>query len=282
MSGHKKHRLFQIIEPARSLDKISRYFDTTILILIILNVGAVILESFESLATDYQKLFQIFEIVSILIFTIEYGLRIYTSEYRYPQSKKLMAAIKYAKSPMAIIDLVAIIPFYIPFLLPIDLRFMRILRLTRTLRILKLNRYSKSLQLISRVLSKKKSDLLVTIFVTMLLIVFASSAMYYLETDIQPDQFPNIAASSWWAIATLTTVGYGDVYPVSILGKILSGVIALLGVGLVALPTGIISSGFIEEIQVAKNIRSSDVRQSVKTKKYNRTKSLMRVKKKQS
>ncbi len=237
------------MEPAKSLDTLSRLFDTSILSLIVLNVVAVILESFSEISQSYQTVFQCFEIFSIIIFTIEYGLRVYTADCKYPVSNTRQAAWKYIKSPMAIIDLFAILPFYIPFFLPFDLRFMRILRLTRTLRILKLNRYSKSLQLLGKILSNKKADLLITLFVTFIMIIFASSAMYYLETDVQPEQFPNIIAAFWWAIATLTTVGYGDVYPVTILGKILSGIIALLGVGLVALPTGIVSSGFIEELE---------------------------------
>ena len=153
---------------------------------------------------------------------------------------------------MAVIDLLAILPFYIPMLIPIDLRFLRVLRLTKILRILKLNRYSKSLQLLGKILKNKRADLLVTVFVTTILIIFASSLMYYIENPAQPEQFPNIVASFWWAITTLTTVGYGDLYPITILGKILSGVIALLGIGLVALPTGIISSGFIEELSQRK------------------------------
>ena len=161
---------------------------------------------------------------------------------------------------MAIIDLMAILPFYLPLLLPVDLRFLRILRLTRLLRLLKVQRYSKSLQLIGIVLKKKKEELIVTVFVTFILMVFASTLMYYLESDVQPDQFPNIISAFWWAIATLTTIGYGDVYPVTGWGRLLSGIIALLGIGLVALPTGILSSGFIEELsrQKSKDIEKSE------------------------
>ncbi len=149
---------------------------------------------------------------------------------------------------MALIDLAAILPFYLPMIINLDLRFLRILRLTRIFRILKINRYTESLEMIKVVLYKKKEELGVTTFVTFLLLLFSSSLMYYIETEAQPEAFPNIIASFWWGVATLTTVGYGDVYPITVIGKILSGIIALLGIGLVALPTGIISSGFMDEM----------------------------------
>lgn len=247
-----KQRIYEIIEPAQTHDRQSCVFDKIILALITLNVLTVILGSFQGLITEYKKIFDIFEIISISIFTLEYLLRLYTSDHKFPASSKWESLRKYIVSPMAVIDLLAILPFYIPMLIPIDLRFLRVLRLTKILRILKLNRYSKSLQLLGKILKNKRADLLVTVFVTTILIIFASSLMYYIENPAQPEQFPNIVASFWWAITTLTTVGYGDLYPITILGKILSGVIALLGIGLVALPTGIISSGFIEELSQRK------------------------------
>ena len=149
---------------------------------------------------------------------------------------------------MAIIDLLAILPFYLPFIIPVDLRFLRMLRLLRLLRILKLNRYNDSMDIIIKIFKREKEKLITTFFVMAILILFSSSLMYYVENEAQPDKFPNIVASLWWAVATLTTVGYGDIYPITSLGKLFSGVIALLGIGLVALPTGIISSGFITEV----------------------------------
>jgi len=219
------------------------------MVLITLNVLAVVLESFQNLSSQYQVAFRSFEIVSVIIFTGEYLLRIMTADLKYPRKRKIFSVLVFIFSGLGLIDLLAILPFYLPFATRIDLRVLRILRLTRVIRIMKIGRYSRSLSLIARVFKRKRSDLLVTIFVTSLLILLASSLMYYIESDTQPEEFPNIVASFWWAIATLTTVGYGDVYPVTVLGKILSGIIAMLGIGLVALPTGIISSGFMEEIQ---------------------------------
>ncbi|MBB6482703.1 ion transporter [Spirochaeta isovalerica] len=269
-----RNRIFEIIEPAKSNDHHSRVFDNTILILIIFNVISVILESFSSIALRFQAQLDIFEIISITIFSIEYLLRIITSNLLYRENDKARAVLKYIYSPMAIIDLFAILPFFIPMILPVDLRFLRILRLTRILRIFKINRYTTSLSMIGRVLKKKKEELIVTLFVTFLLILLAASVMYYVETDIQPDGFPNILASLWWAVATLTTVGYGDVYPLSVLGKILSGIIALLGIGLVALPTGIISSGFTEELENKKQ----NYNRSAKAYKYKKRKKVLKRK----
>ncbi|MBN2353578.1 MAG: ion transporter [Spirochaetales bacterium] len=245
-------RIFEIIEKGKPGDHASIAFDIFIMSLILLNVAAIILESFNAVDHELHVFFRIFEIVSIVIFTIEYVLRLWTSKLKTEASNGFVGLLKYIKSPMAVIDLLAILPFYLPFLIPIDLRFLRILRLTRIFRVFKIQRYSKSLSVIAKVLKNKKEQLLVTIFITLLLIVFASTVMYYIENEVQPKAFPNILATFWWAVATLTTIGYGDVYPITDLGRLLSAVIAILGIGLVALPTGLISSGFIEELSKNK------------------------------
>ena len=227
-----RKRIFEIIEPARSMDRQSRIFDHGILCLILLNVLAVILESFSGIYFHFEKEFEVFEILSITVFTLEYLARIATADFLYRDSKRWRASYSYICSPMALIDLLAILPFFLPMVIPLDLRFLRILRLTRILRVLKINRYTKSLNMIACVLKRKKEDLFVTLFVTFLLLLLAASVMYYVESDIQPEGFPNIIASLWWAVATLTTVGYGDVFPISVIGKVLSGIIALLGIAL--------------------------------------------------
>jgi voltage-gated potassium channel len=243
-----RKRIFEIIEKGDKNDSQSRYFDIFIMGLIILSVSSIIVESFDSAVTKYGIYLNRFEIFSIIIFSIEYMLRIFTADFACPSSSKFKSFLLYITSPMAIIDLLAILPMYLPMLIAVDLRILRILRLTRLLRVFKLNRYTHSLSILNRVLKKEKDQLIVTIFITSLLLLIASSIMYYLEHDIQPESFPNIISSLWWAIATLTTVGYGDIYPVTALGRMLSGVIAILGIGLVAMPTGIISAGFLSEI----------------------------------
>jgi voltage-gated potassium channel len=183
-----------------------------------------------------------FNTISIIIFTLEYLIRIYTAEKKWA----------YILSPMGLVDLAAILPFYIPKLISIDLRFLRVLRLMRFLRLLKINRYDKSLTLIWSVIKEKKPELMVTLFLSTIIVIISSFLMYYVEGEKQPEAFPNVLSAFWWAIATLTTVGYGDIYPVTVLGKFISGIMALVGIGIVALPTGLISAGFLSRIKQNK------------------------------
>lgn len=252
-----RERIFKILEKAEAGDIPSHFFDNAIIVLIGLNIAAIILESFNALCTSYQKYFDWFEVFSISVFSVEYVLRIITSDFKYPDKKRFTALVMFVFSFMAIVDLIAIIPFYLPMIFRVDLRFLKILRLTRLVRIIKIHRYTESIDMIITVGRKKKEELLVTIFITFLLLLLASSIMYHVENNDQPQAFPNIIATFWWAVATLTTVGYGDVYPVTVMGKILSGIIALLGIGLVALPTGIISSGFMEEIVERRAVKEA-------------------------
>lgn len=243
-----KHKTYKLIEKGAHGSKINLTFDYAIMILIVLNVIAIIFETIPEINKPLHGFLRIFEIVSVIIFSIEYILRIYVSDLTHPSRSRIKSAFKFIFSAYGLIDLLAIIPFYLPFLIKVDLRFLRILRLLRFLRILKINRYNNSLNLIWNVIKEKKAELAITGFVTLLILMIASFLMYYIEGQAQPDKFPNIIASFWWAIATLTTVGYGDVYPITGFGKFVSGLIAVLGIGLVALPTGLVSAGFIEKI----------------------------------
>lgn len=217
--------------------------------LIVINVIALILESYKELRDSYGDIFQLIEIFSVIVFTIEYFLRLWVSDL---DKEVKNSRIKFVLSPLGLIDLFAIIPFYLPMLFPIDLRVIRILRLLRLLRIFKLGRFSKSLKTINQVLKETRTDLAITLFVAFILLVLSSTLMYYVENEAQPEKFASIGHSFWWSVATLTTVGYGDVYPITAMGKLLSAVIALIGIGFVALPTGIISSAFVEKIQKKK------------------------------
>jgi voltage-gated potassium channel len=145
-----------------------------------------------------------------------------------------------------LVDLLAILPFYLPFLLPTDLIFLRAVRLMRLLRVLKLGRYSDAIQIFSQVVVRKKEQLVVAGFMVGILLIIASSLMYYFENEAQPDAFRSIPHAMWWAIITMTTVGYGDVYPITGMGRVLAAVIALLGIGMFAVPAGILSAGFVE------------------------------------
>ena len=247
-----KENLYLFFDDVRGNKKGDVFVEYFISGLIIVNIIAIILESYKELSITYHAVFEFIELFSIVVFSIEYIIRVWIADFVYKEKSPFKARLKYIFSFLGLIDLLSILPFYLPFIIKIDLRIIRSLRLLRLLRILKLNRHFNSLKLIGTVIKKVKNDILVTVFVVIILLTLASTLMYNIENEAQPEAFSNIGQAFWWAVATLTTVGYGDIYPVTGLGKILSGIIALLGIGIVALPTGIISSAYIEEVQKNK------------------------------
>jgi voltage-gated potassium channel len=225
------------------MKKINR-FDIFIYVLIIANIIAMVLESHKFIQVQFSKFFYYFELISILIFSFEYIYRIVIS---YKESK--WGGVKnYVFSFFGFIDLISILPFYIKQFVLLDGRFFRILRLFRLTRVFKLGRESKSLRLFIKALSAVKSELMFTLFLSILTILFSASAIYFLENKAQPEVFSSITASVWWATISLATVGYGDIVPITIWGKIFASIISLVGIGIVAIPTGIISASFVEEI----------------------------------
>lgn len=252
-----KQRVYTIIEPAENGDIASKLFDFFIIFLIVLNLGIVIAETF-TISKNIKSVFHVIETVSVVLFTVEYVLRVWTSDLMHPEYNAHKARLRYMISFMAVIDLLSILPFYIPFIIPIDLRVLRTLRITRLFRLFKVNRYTSALTIIGKVFKRKASQLVASMFVVFLLMLIASILMYNIENAAQPDTFHNAFDALWWAIATLTTVGYGDIYPITAGGRILSSIIAVLGIGLVAVPTGIISAGFMEEIEVNKHSQEHD------------------------
>jgi len=212
----------------------------------------VVLETVESLYVRHGHLFKDFEIFSVIVFTVDYALRLWscteTDRYRAP----IWGRIKFMFSFLALVDLFSFLPFYLPMFIPFDLRFLRGFRLFRFIRILKIGRYSEAVRLFGRVLTKKKAELLTAVFAIFILLVISSSMLYFVEHEAQPDKFKNIPEAMWWGVVTLTTVGYGDIYPITGLGKLLGSIISLMGIGLFALPAGILSAGFVEEIKTKK------------------------------
>jgi len=247
-----KRKIYELVERGSFGKKHNLYFDYFIASLIILNVIAIAIESISTLNTNHLKIFKVFEVVSLLIFTIEYLLRLYVADLIYPRKKKINSIISFVFSPLGLIDLFAILPFYIPFIIPFDLRFIRLFRLFRFIRVFKIARYNKALKLIVDVFKERKTELGMTFFIAFIILVIASFLMYFIEGKIQPEVFKNVFSSFWWALSTLTTVGYGDIYPITTLGKIISAFVSVLGIGIVALPTGIISSGFISKLNKSK------------------------------
>lgn len=245
-----KQHIFNLIQKGAHGKRANLIFDYFIMILIILSIGSIILESMAYQHMDNCLLG--FNTFAIIVFTIEYLLRLYVSDLTHPSGSKVKSAFKFIFSFHGIIDLLAILPFYLPMLIKTDLRFLRALRLTRILRILKMNRYNNWLHIIKEVINDKKQALAITVFFAFIILVISSFLMYFLEGEAQPEAFPNIPAAFWWAIATLTTVGYGDIYPITAMGKLVSGIIAFLGIGIIALPTGLISAGFMDKVERSK------------------------------
>lgn len=233
-------------------------YDVAIITLICLNVLAMMLETVQGLNAAYGWLFYAFELFSVAVFSADYLLRLWTCVERPAFRGAVTGRLRFAVTPMALVDLVSVLPFFLPFL-GVDLRFARALRIMRLLRLAKLARYSHALRMVGRVISGKKEELASTFSLVGVLLLVASSLMYFAERDAQPDKFSSIPASMWWGIVTLTTVGYGDVFPVTPHGQLLSAVIALLGIGVVALPTGILGAAFVEEMQAARQERATVV-----------------------
>ncbi|MFY0643445.1 MAG: ion transporter [Bacteroidia bacterium] len=241
-----KQKIVHLVEQGDHGYKLNKYFDYGILFLIALNVVAIILETVPSIYAPHARQFRIFDVISVIIFSIEYLLRVYVSDITHPSSSRIRSAGKFALSGYGIIDILAIIPFYLPFFFPIDLRILRLLRFMRFARLFKIARYNKSLNILWHVIKSKKVEFGIIGIAALIILVISSTLIYYAEGSEQPDQFPSIAASLYWAVSTVTSLGYGDVYPVTNLGKLLASVVSILGIGLVAVPTGLISSGFFE------------------------------------
>lgn len=246
-----RKRMWEIVEVAKPNDITSNFFDGLILSLIFLNVAAVILESVEAFEQRFHLAFEIFEIFSVVVFTLEYLARVWSCVENPRYKKPIRGRLRFIFKPLSIIDLIAVLPFYLSFL-SVDLRVIRMLRLLRIFRLAKLTRYSTSIRLFGRVFRDKKEELLLTCMLMLGLIVIVSSLMYFAEHEAQPDKFPDIPSTMWWSVVTLTTVGYGDIYPITTLGKIFAGISAILGIGMFALPTGILGASFVEEIQKQK------------------------------
>lgn len=255
--GLREH-IYHFIDNEEEQSFGSQSFELFITGLILLSIVSIVLESFEDLRFGYGYYFNLFENLTLAIFGVEYVLRIATADYKYKDLDSWSpAAWRFMTSGSGIVDLIAIAPIFFHFATFIglrefaqsDFRFIRILKITRLLRIFKMNSFTNSITVVAEVFTEKRHDLGITLFVTFVLLLVSSTLMWYVEGPVQPELFPNILASFWWAIATLTTVGYGDVFPITPLGKFLSGLIALLGIGLVALPAGILSSAFIEKLE---------------------------------
>ncbi|MBP6687321.1 MAG: ion transporter [Lacibacter sp.] len=247
-----RKKIHILLHPELGETKWDKIINAFIIFLIISNVLVVILETVPSLHDKYITFFYYFDLISVIIFSIEYVLRVWSCDHDPKYSHTLLGRLKYMISIEGLIDLLAILPFYIHVVVGLDLRMLRILRLLRFLRLFRLTAYMKSAKMIRNVFVKRANDLKLSVVLIFILIIVASSVMYFAEHDAQPTVFSSIPATLWYAIVTLTTVGFGDMIPVTVLGKAMTGVIMLSGVAIFALPAGIITAGFLEEMQKIK------------------------------
>ena len=237
-----KRRIFDIIQIGNKDDFISRSFDWFIVTIIILNILTVFLDTFEELVS-LRSIFRIIEAVTVAVFCVEYILRIWTADMLYPEKKGIKAQLRFLHSFDGIVDLLTILPF---FFLDGFIVF-RMLRVVRILHLFRVNVHYDSFHVITSVLVEKKNQIFSSVFIIIVLMLASSLGIYSAEHEAQPEAFSNAFSGIWWSVSTLLTVGYGDIYPITVIGKIMAILIAFLGVGVVAIPTGIISAGFVEQ-----------------------------------
>ncbi len=247
MNGLRR-RAHQILDYTEVLDPPAAVVAAVLVVLIVASVVAIVLKSVPGIEARWEGWFEVFEVVAVAVFTVEYAVRIWSAvetghgRYRRP----LLGRLRYMLTPLALVDLIAILPFYLSFIFPIDLRFMRVFRLFM---IFKLTRYQASMNLLATVLRNEAGSIAAAIFVLAMLLVVAASFGYLAEHEAQPQVFASIPDAMWWAIVTMTTVGYGDMVPVTPFGKVVGGVIGVIGLGMVALPAGLLASGFSEQLR---------------------------------
>ena len=252
MLAEKKKRIFEIIQIGYAGDFMSKLCDVLITIAILLNLFIAIFDTFD-VSAEYADTMNLIETITVIGFTVEYALRFWTADYLYPNLGLWKARGRYVVSFNAIIDLLSFLPFYLPVMFPGGIVAFRMFRIIRILRLFRINAYYDALNVIGDVLKRKRDQIMSSIFIILVLMVASSLCMYGLEHEAQPDVFRNAFSAFWWSVSTLLTVGYGDIYPVTMAGRFFGIVITFLGVGMVAIPTGILSAGFVEQYTILKN-----------------------------
>ena len=248
----RKKRVFQIIEVGYDLDFMSRAYDFINVFAILLNVLVSVLYTFEDIKAQYASWLTAIEIITICFFAIDYFLRVWTADILYSELPKGKAFRKYIFSFMGIVDLLSFLPYFLPIFFPAGTVVFRMIRIVRIFRLFRINAYYDSLSVITEVIASKAQQLISSVFIILVLMLASSLCMYSLEHEAQPDVFSNAFSGIWWATSTLLTVGYGDIYPITTMGKLFGIFISFLGVGMVAIPTGIISAGFVNQYTTIK------------------------------
>lgn len=246
-----RKKVYKTIEETGPIGSSSWFFDATLILVIMLNVAAIILETVPGFFRHNRFYFLRLEELFILFFFLEYIFRVWSivedPKYRHP----IWGRLRFMITPLAIIDFLAMLPFLSVFF-DDNAEFVKLFSLTRMFRLLKVVRYMKVVTLFINVVRNKAQELFFTFLLLMFMLVLISSAMYHVEHDAQPEKFSSIPATMWWGVSTLTTVGYGDMYPITPLGKVIGGFIMIIGVGVLAVPTGILAAGFTSELKKHK------------------------------
>ena len=247
-----QNQLFHMVSVGVIDEPVNQAYDVISTGALIVNLAAAIMNTFDKLHAQYGEIFAVIEAVTVVFFAIDYVLRVITAPCLYPEVNAGRAVRKYILSFAGIIDILSFLPYYLPFFFPGGTTAFRMFRVARIMRLFRINAYYDSLNVITEVISNKKQQLLSSVFIIAVLMVASSLCMYSLEHEAQPEVFSNAFSGIWWSASTLLTVGYGDIYPVTTMGQFFGIFIAFLGVGIVAIPTGIISAGFVEQHQKLK------------------------------
>ena len=248
----RRKRVFEIIEVGNDLDKFSRLYDFINAFTIVVNLIVSIMMTYTEIRERYGSVLLWVETVTVAFFAVDYVLRIWTARFLHPELTEIHAIRKYVCSFTGIVDLLSFLPYYLPVFLPSGTVAFRMIRIVRIFRLFKINAYYDSLNVITEVIAGKRQQLFSSVFIILVLMLASSLCMYSLENEAQPDVFKNAFSGIWWAASTLLTVGYGDIYPITFWGKLLGIFISFLGVGMVAIPTGIISAGFVDQYSSIK------------------------------
>lgn len=253
MDKTSRQKVYEVLESRIQQLRMGRIIAITLILLIGLNVIAAVLETDAGYFRMYGRMFDAFAAVSVLIFTAEYFLRVWCCTENQRFREPVTGRLRYMATPVAIIDLLVILPFLLfPFILLYPV-LIPLVRFSRIFWILKASHYSRSMKTFARVFRAKIGLIVMAFFSMMILLVIGSAMIFLAEHDAQPQKFSSVLASMWWGIETMATIGYGDIVPITPLGKIIAGIVALLGVGLFAIPAGIFASGFVEEVNKRKN-----------------------------
>jgi len=249
-----RKRLNEIIEVAAPEDKASRAYDMLNMLTILVNLVVSVMYTFEGVRSEYGPILLALESATVIFFAVDYVLRLLTARFRFKQRSEIRAVVKYIFSFSGVIDLLSFLPYYLPIFFPAGAVAFRMFRIVRIFRLFRINSYYDSLNVITEVIASKGQQLVSSVFIILVLMLASSLCMYSLEHDAQPNVFTNAFSGIWWAVSTLLTVGYGDIYPITDVGRLFSIVITFLGVGMVAIPTGIISAGFVDQYSRIKRI----------------------------